>query len=265
MRNIKRAIALIMICALTAGLLAGCSSDQSMKKIQEKGTFVVGLDANFAPMGFTDENGEIVGFDIDLAREAASRMGVELELQPIDWDSKELELQSGKIDAIWNGLTITPAREKVMLFTKPYLDNRQIIITLAGSPIATKADLEGKVVGVQKGSTAVDALENDEISSKVKEVVQYPDNVAALQDLEIGRIEAVVCDEIVGKYHVAQKEGTFKVLEDVLATEQFGVGLRKGDVALRNKLQEVLDAMGEDGTAAAISEKWFGEDLFLKH
>ncbi len=261
----KRVFALILACVLAAGLLAGCSGDQSLQKIQDKGKLVVGLDASFAPMGFTDEKGEIVGFDIDLAREAASRLGVELELQPIDWDSKELELQSGKIDVIWNGLTINPEREKVMLFSEPYLDNRQIIITLADSEIAAKGDLEGKLVGLQKGSTAVNALESDEIGSKVKEVVQYPDNVAALSDLEIGRIEAVVCDEVVGKYYVAQKEGTFKVLEDVLAVEEYGVGMRKGDEAFQKKLQEVLNAMGEDGTAATISEKWFGEDLFLKH
>lgn len=223
---------------------------------------VIGLDDNFPPMGFRDDNGEIVGFDIDMAREAAKRMGVEAEFKPIDWGSKELELNSKRVDLLWNGLTITDARKQAINFSNPYMENHQIIIVKAGSAITTKADLAGKVVGVQEGSSAVDAIEaHPEVSSSINDLKKYADNVTALMDLSIGRIDALVVDEVVGRYYLSKKPGEYVVLEDNLGTEEYGVGIRKEDTELQGKLQAAFDAMKADGTSASIAQKWFGQDI----
>ena len=180
------------------------ADDKSLETVKSKGKFIVGLDDSYPPMGFRDDKNEIVGFDIDLAREVAKRMGVEIEFQPIDWDSKELELNAGKIDCIWNGMTITDDRVANMFFTKPYIANQQIIIVPASSGITEKAQLEGKIVGLQKGSSSLEALTSDPVGEKVKEIVEYPDNVSAYMDLQAGRIDVFVVDSVVGRYVIAQ-------------------------------------------------------------
>ena len=183
---------------------AAPADDKSLETIKANGKFIVGLDDSYPPMGFRDEKNEIVGFDIDLAKEVAKRMGVEVEFQPIDWDSKELELNSGKIDCIWNGMTITDERIANMFFAKPYIANEQIIIVPSSSGITAKAQLEGKVIGLQKGSSSLDALTADPVSEKVKEIVEYPDNVSAYMDLQAGRIDVFVVDSVVGRYVISQ-------------------------------------------------------------
>ncbi len=175
--------------------------DTSLDDIKAKGTLILGLDDSFPPMGFRDEAGDIVGFDIDLATEVAERLGVELVLQPIDWDAKEMELSSDKIDCIWNGMTVNDERIATMFFTKPYIANEQVVIVPGDSGIATFADLTGKTVGLQKGSSSLDALnKNEDLASSLAEIVEYTDNVTAFLDLKAGRIDAFVVDEVAGRY-----------------------------------------------------------------
>lgn len=178
--------------------------DDSWEKIKEKGKIIVGLDDSYPPMGFRDENGELVGYDIDLAKEAAKRLGVEIEFQPIDWDSKEMELTTGKVDCLWNGLSITDKRIEELYFAKPYIANKQIIIVPEGSSIKTRADLKDKTVGLQKGSSSYNALTSDPVSKEVKEIKEYVNNVDAYNDLKAGRIDAFVVDSVVGEYMLAQ-------------------------------------------------------------
>ncbi|WKY48368.1 amino acid ABC transporter substrate-binding protein [Eubacteriaceae bacterium ES3] len=266
----KKSIAGLLLLLLSlAVLLAGCSSSDSTEAEatgdNDDQTFVVGLDDSFPPMGFRDENNEIVGFDVDLAKEVGERLGMEVVLQPINWDTKELELDSGNIDVIWNGLTITEERKEVMDFTKPYLENDQVIVVKNGSDIATKADLAGKNIGVQKGSSAYDAFTSDEISTEVADLTEYPENVSALADLGIGRIDAVIVDSIVARYYITSENAEFTILEESLAPEEYGVAVKKGNTELLDQIQEALDAMNEDGTAAEISTNWFGEDIVLKN
>lgn len=252
----KKVLAFSMALLTAAVLLTGCGGQQSSPKI------VVGLDDNFPPMGFRDEKNTIVGFDVDMAKEAAKRLGMAVEFKPIDWNSKEAELNSKRVDVLWNGLTITEKRKENILFTKPYMENKQVIIVGANSAIKTKADLAGKVVGAQDGSSSVDAVSKEAaVLKSFKELKKYPDNVAALMDLKTGRLEAVVVDEIVGRYYIAKKPGEYKVLTEHFGAEEYGVGLRKADNALLNKLQTALDEMNKDGTAAKISKQWFGENI----
>lgn len=219
---------------------------------------VIGLDDNFPPMGFRDDKGELVGYDIDMAREAAKRMGIEAEFKPIDWSAKEAELKGKRVDALWNGLTITEERKKNVAFTKPYMVNHQIIIVTSSSPAQNKAALAGKVVGVQDGSSAVDAVAKDKaFSQSLKEVKAFGDNVTALMDLAAGRLDAVVVDEVVGRYYTSKKPGEYRILEENLGSEEYGVGLRMEDTTLLAKLNETLDAMEADGTAKTIYGKWF--------
>ena len=226
---------------------------------------VIGLDDNFPPMGFRDEKNELVGFDIDLAKEAGKRLGMEVTFKPIDWSAKESELNGNRIDVLWNGLTITEERKANILFTKPYLENRQIVVVTDKSAITNKAQLAGKVVGVQDGSSAVEAVQKDEATAKsIKELKKFADNVTALMDLSAGRLDALVVDEIVGRYYTGKKPGEYRVLEENFGTEDYGVGTRKGDTELAAKLDKALDDMKADGTAAKISTQWFGSDIVKK-
>ena len=182
---------------------AAPEGDDSLQKVLDKGTLILGLDDSFPPMGFRDESNNIVGFDIDLATEVCARLGVELICQPIDWDSKELELTSGKIDCIWNGMSINDDRLATMFFTKPYIANRQIVIVTNKFKGTKLTDLKDKTVGVQKGSSSLEALEkNEEVYKSVKTISEYADNVTALLDLKAGRIDALVVDEVLGRYYM---------------------------------------------------------------
>jgi polar amino acid transport system substrate-binding protein len=256
----KRIATMILIVTAVLLIFTGCSNSASKKDDK----LVIGIDDKFAPMGFRDEDNNIVGFDIDYAKAAGEKMGTEVTFQPIDWKTKEAELSSGRIDLIWNGYTITDERKEKVLFTKPYLKNAQVIVTLSDSKVTKLADLEGKVVGLQSLSSASDALNASPVKEKVKTVTEFADNVQALTDLKSGRLDAVVIDEVVINYYMSKEEDTFKVLEESLAPEEYGIGVKKGNEELLEKLQKALDEMNEDGTAAEISKNWFGEDKVLR-
>lgn len=244
---------------ILAMAVLGCSS--SGKKDNE---LVIGIDDKFAPMGFRDDKNEIVGFDIDYARAAGEQMGYKVKFQPIDWKTKETELSSGRIDLIWNGYTITDERKEKVLFTKPYLKNSQVVVVAANSGITKLSDLAGKEVGLQSLSSAADALDGNPIKSQIKKVTEFSDNVLALADLKIGRVQAVVIDEVVAKYHISKDKAAFKVLDEALAPEEYGIGVKKGNEKLLNELQKALDELNQNGKAAEISNKWFGENKVLK-
>ena len=269
----KKIIILVSLLVLSIGLLSGCGvsddaskgGDLSLENIKEDGVIVLGLDDSFPPMGFRDSDGNVVGFDIDLAKEVASRMGVELEIKPIDWDAKVLELNNKNIDLIWNGLTITEEREKQINFSKAYLKNRQIIITKSESLIDSKEDLKDKVVGLQLGSSSEDALNSQpDIVKSLKDITKYGNNTEALMDLEAGRVDAVVVDEIVGRYYIGKKPDIYKVAKDDFGVESYGIGFRKGEDKLRDEVDRILDEMSEDGTIDEISKKWFGENIVIR-
>lgn len=179
--------------------------DNSLQYILDKGELVLGLDDSFPPMGFSDsKTGEIVGFDIDLAEEVCKRLGVKLKKQPISWEAKEIELSSKNIDVIWNGMSVTPERVENMFLSKPYVANAQVIIVPEDSDIKTRADLAGKKVGLQKGSSALEAVEADTETYNAiingGEIIEFDENLTAYLDLKAGRIDAFVVDKVVGEY-----------------------------------------------------------------
>jgi polar amino acid transport system substrate-binding protein len=276
-KNVKNLVFIILVLALGAASLAGCSNqnsnqasnqdpaalEDSFEKIKEKGQVVMGLDDTFAPMGFRDENNEIVGFDVDLAKEVFKRNELELVLQPIDWTMKEAELNAGNIDMIWNAYTITDERKEKVAFSKPYLDNKQVIVILSDSDISSKQDLEGKKVAAQAGSTAVDAMNTEpEVVATFDggEPILFDTNNEAFMDLEAGRSDAVVADEVLARYYIKQKgPDKYKILDEDFGDEEYGIGFRKQDKKLLEMVDNTLDEMREDGAFDLIYEKWFGE------
>ncbi len=259
----KKLLVLVLALVLVVSL-AGCKDEDNANSGKQK--VIIGLDDSFPPMGFKDDKGELTGFDVEMAREAAKLMDVEVVFQPIDWSAKELELKSKKVDLLWNGVTITDERKENWGFSKPYLKNKQIILVKKDSSIKKKADLAGKTVGVQKESSAVSAIENfPDVKKSLKELNEYKDNISAFSDLKVGRVDAVVVDEIVARYYLAQNKTDFAILEgDNFGDEQYGVAMRKDDTELNEKLQKALDEMNKNGKAAEISEKWFGKDIVIK-
>lgn len=244
---------------------AASSKENNLNGIKGKGKFIVGLDDTFAPMGFRDEKGEIVGFDIDMAKEVAKRLGVSVEFKPVDWDGVVLSLKNKDIDVIWNGLTITDERKEQIDFSNPYLENRQIIVVKSGSGIKSKADLSGKTVGLQLGSSSEEALNADENTAKsLKEIRKYSTNTEALLDLKNGRIDAVVVDEVLGRYYIQKNPEDYVVLDDDFGKEEYGVGIRKEDSDFKEAIDKAIDEMKADGTADKISVKWFGKAILAK-
>lgn len=225
------------------------------------GTLIVGFDQDFPPMGFVGDNGEYTGFDLDLAKEVAGRLGLEYKAQPIAWDSKDMELESGNIDCIWNGFTIT-GREDDYTWTTPYMANKQVFVVANDSDIKSQADLAGKVVEVQADSSAEAALkENQDLANTFGQLLTTPDYNTAFMDLEQGAVDAVAMDVIVAGYQIKQRNADFKILDDSLSEEEYGVGFKKGNTELRDKVQGALEEMAADGTLAKISDEWFGEDV----
>lgn len=272
---------LIAAMALVPAMLAGCASsngttetttaanndsaavteageDNSLQKVLDSGEFILGLDATFKPMGYTDENDQIVGFDIDCAEEVCARLGVKLVKQPIDWDTKEQDLDAGKIDCIWNGMSINASRQEVMNLSEAYMKNEMVFVVTADSAIASQADLDGKTVAVQSGSTAQEILQNAGLNITENALAT---NVECLQQLELNLVDAVFMDSVVANYEIKESGKNYVLLADGLEEEEYAIGFRKNDQALRDKVQEILSEMKADGKLGEISEKWFGSDI----
>ena len=239
---------------------ADTADDDSLQKVLDSGEFILGLDATFMPMGYTDENNEIVGFDIDAAEEVCSRLGVTLVKQPINWDTKEEDLNLGKIDCIWNGMSVNASREEAMNLSEPYMRNSMVFVVADGSDIAGKDGLDGKNVAVQNGSTAQEILEDSGLNVTISAIAT---NVEALQQLDLGLVDSVFLDSVVAEYEINNSGKTYKILPDGLEEEEYAIGFRKNDNALRDKVQETLHEMKEDGTLGQISERWFGSDITI--
>ena len=251
-------IVLAVLATAAMITMVGCKKADSKK-------FVLGLDASFPPMGFTEADGSIVGYDIDLAKEVTKRLGLEFEAKPIDWSAKEMELNSGSIDCIWNGFTITEERVNAMSFTKAYLNNDQVLVVRAKSGISSLSDAKGLTVACQAGSSAEEAINhNKSFADSLKSIVYYEENLTALTDLKVGSVDGVVMDSIVARYMIStSNDDSLTVVEEPLAAEAYGIGFRKTEdgAKLRDDVEKTLLEMAKDGTIAKISTQWFGKDI----
>lgn len=236
------------------------TADDSLKKVKDAGKFVLGLDATFEPMGYTDENDQIVGFDIDLAEEVCKRMGVELVKQPINWDTKEEDLNGGRIDCIWNGMSVNASRQETMNLSEPYMKNAMVFVVPADSEAKSMDDLAEAKIGVQNGSSAQEILEASAIASTMNEQV-LATNVEALMQMDSGLVDAVFLDSVVAEYKINADQKDWKILPDGLEEEEYAIGFRKNDAALRDEVQKILGEMKADGTVEKIASEWFGSDV----
>lgn len=258
----KRLIAATAAIAMLSAF-GGCGSKDTDTLSDNQ--FVVGFDAAFPPYGYQDDNGEYVGFDLDLAKEVCDRNDWELVKMPIDWNSKDMELNSGTISCIWNGFTMN-GRENDYTWSDPYVDNSQVFVVKSDSGIATFDDLAGKTVAVQTDSSAEAALndaDNADLKDSFKEVLVVGEYNTAFLNLESNAVDAIAMDVGVAKYQLESRNGDFKILEEPLAAEQYAVGFKKGNTALRDQVQKTLDEMKSDGTFQTIAEKWDLQDSVI--
>ena len=261
----RKFLAAALIFATLIATACGENESENVDNMNYKKVLVIGIDDEFAPMGFRDEQGKIIGFDIDLAEEAAKRLGVQIEFRPIDWDNKEQEITSGNIDMIWNGLDIIDEYKEYMIFSKPYMDNRQILLIRKDDEqeINSLSDLEEKIVGTQAGSNSEDYInEDEELKNSFAEFKTYRNVREGFELLRNRELDVLIIDEIAGRYEMIRHPDTFKTVELTIGdVTEFGIGFEKNNVELRDKVQEVFNDMIRDGTAKKISEKWFQADL----
>lgn len=282
----KKFLAMGLAALLSLALLAGCAgaassgsepaaaaSDAeestgyatSLEDIREKGDLIIGLDDTFAPMGFRDEDNELVGFDIDLARAVCEELGVEARFQPIDWDSKEMALAAGTIDCVWNGMSITPEREEGMALSQAYLNNKIIVMTAPGVTVDSKEGLAGLNIGIQAGSAALEAVQADDVYGSIQDTLtEYPTYDEVILDVQAGRLDCMIIDEVYGNYKNAQLGNVFTTAAFDFGDDLYAIGFRKADTELRDAVNEAINSLIADGTAAQISTDWFGADIVVK-
>lgn len=271
----KKTLAMLLCGAMTMALLAGCgktaddastatSDSDAAAATTERTTFVVGFDAEYPPYGYMDDNGEYTGFDLELAQAVCDMEGWELTKTPIDWDSKDMELNSGSIDCIWNGFTMN-GREDAYTWSDPYCDNSQVIVVAKDSGINTLEDLAGKTVGVQAASAALDVLSDEEQQKALADTFgtlqQFSDYNSAFSELLAGSLDAIAIDIGVANYQIESRGEGYVILPETLNSEQYGVGFKLGNEELRDIVNADLKKLAEDGTVAELAEKYGISDL----
>ena len=261
--SILLAVLMVLTCAFA---LASCGDKKPAEATDTEAAqkLIVGFDAEFPPFGFVAEDGSYDGFDLAMAKELCKRLGWEFEAVAIDWNSKDAELSSGNINCIWNGFTYT-GREDQYTWSDPYVDNSIVLVVKADSGITSLADLAGKSVMAQAGSSAVDAIDaNEEFKASLKEVVQLPDYNTGFMDLDSGSVDAVAADLGVATFNISSKDGAYVILDEPLSTEQYAVGFLLGNTELRDAVNAELLKMAEDGTMMSIAQNYVDEGLVLE-
>lgn len=257
----KKILGVILVLILIVLIFIGVGFK---KQTKEEEVLIVGLDDSFPPMGFRNEENEIVGFDIDIAKAVSEKLGMELKLQPISWAGKEQELDSGNIDCIWNGFAYNETRAETMTLSKPYISSKNIFVLKSGSTVKNQEELKGKKIGVQSGSIQQQDLETSEFYKEV-EIIEYSDNLTAFMDLETGGIDAIFCSSIIGNYLITSKNKDYgTIISEGISDENVDVvAFKKGNIELKEKVDKALEELNEEGVLEKISKKWFGENLVI--
>ncbi|MFR5858834.1 MAG: amino acid ABC transporter substrate-binding protein [Clostridia bacterium] len=265
----------VLLLALLASLalMAGCGNNDAQDGDADadgqdaaKETLVVGLDDAFAPMGFRDEQGNLVGFDIDLATAVADELGMQAEFKPIDWNAKEMELKAGTIDCVWNGMSITPERQENMALTNKYLNNKIVLMALADSDIdvTSAKELADLKIGTQVDSSALQMLMANEAYESFKDnISEYETYDTAIMDLKAGRVDVIAVDQVLGEYTNNNLGGEMKECTYSLGDDYYVIGFEKSNTELRDKVNDAIKALIDNGKAAEISSKWFGKDIVV--
>lgn len=265
------ALSLMMVLGVCTMTSCGGSDDKAgtdaKSQTANEGELIVGLDDTFAPMGFRDENDELVGFDIDLANAVGEELGMKVTFKPISWDAKDLELKSKNIDCIWNGMSVTPDRKEAFSLSNKYLDNTIILMTEKSNTdvtIDSAEDLAKYNIGTQADSAALDMLKGNEAYDSFKDnIKEYPDYDKALLDLKAGRVDVIAIDQVLGEYKNKNLDGELAVCDYSLGTDAYAIGFRKDDTALRDAVNDAIKKVIDSGEAEEISNKWFGKNIVI--
>ena len=270
----KNSLILLLVFAVCFFAITSCSkkktdsaaavSENAVEALKARGVLIMGYDVQFPPLAYTDDNGDLIGYDVELATEVANRLGVELKPLPIDWDEKDNELENGTIDCIWSGYTITEPRKKAHSLTFPYLTNDQVLIVRKEGAVKSFTDLKGRVIGLRSASSSEDAINsNPSFRNTLGDIIEYKDNKTCLDDLKVGAIDAMVMDGCFA-YFLATKTGEpFDVIKTPLSSEEYSICFRKNEPELRDEVEKILLEMAADGTIAQYTTKWFGQDVSL--
>ena len=270
----KLLVLLALMMALSMVVMTGCGGEDTdqdnaeltgWEYIEDKGVLVVGLDDTFAPMGFRDEANNLVGFDIDLANAVGEQLGIQIEFRPISWEAKEMELESKNIDCIWNGMSATPERQKSMALTDKYLNNKIVIMAADENVVIDKVeDLQNYKIGTQTDSAALEAMQANanfaDFEANITEFETYDEAILALQGQ---RIDCMVVDQVLGEYKNSKLETPFIVCNYDFGNDFYAIGCRADDTAVAEKINEAIQALIDDGTAAEISNTWFGKNIVI--
>lgn len=262
-------ILILLVLVVAGAWYKGTHRTDTWNKVHQQKTVTIGIDDTFVPMGFRDKKGKLIGYDVEMAKAAFEKMGLKPKFQVIDWSMKETELNTGHIDAIWNGYTMTPERAKHAAFTKPYHEDNQVLLTKANSGINTPQDMHGKQLGVQSGSVGFDDFnQNPKVLKQYlgTKPFQYDTFDKAINDVKVGRINAVLIDGDYAKYYLAHNHSNepMKLVKTNFPPDYDAVGLRKQDKTLREKLNKAIENLHRDGTEARLSKKYFGDPDAVK-
>ncbi|MBV1821216.1 ABC transporter substrate-binding protein [Clostridium cochlearium] len=265
----KKILSILLSVLVVGSVFVGCGKDDNkgedkkevsvLQRVKDNKVIKVGLEDTYPPMEFRNEKNELVGFDIDLSDEIGKRLGVKVEYVMTEFGGLIMSLNSNKIDMSASAISITDERKKEVEFTKPYVNSGQALVVKKGNTsIKDEKDLNGKTVGAQLGTTGEQAAKKIQ---GVKEVKAYDKVPQVFQDLDIGRIDAVIVDEFVGRYYLSKQKDKSEVVKS-LEQEPIGIAFKKGEKELQEEVQKIIDEMVKDGTMSKISEKWFGEDIY---
>lgn len=259
------AMALCMVCFSAIGLTA-CGS-----KSLDGQDFVVGFDAEYPPYGYMDTDGSYTGFDLDLAQEVCQRNNWNYSASPIDWNAKDQMLEAGTITCIWNGFTMQ-GREDQYTFSEPYMLNKQVVVTKAGSSIKALADLKDKVVITQKGSAAADLLSDGgdkaDLAKTFKKLDTIADYNSAFMQLESGAVDAVACDLSIASYQISANKDAYAQLDEALSEESYAVGFAlNGDNSeeMAKAVTDTLKEMYKDGTIEKLINKYADQGMDINN
>lgn len=271
-KNLKRIMACGLAMVMVLGTLTSCGGSESggndaASQTAKEGVLTVGLDDTFVPMGYRDENNNLVGFDIDFANAVGEELGMEIEFKPIQWNAKDMELESKNIDCVWNGMSVTPERMEAMALSNKYLDNTIVVMTLSGNSdvkVEKMSDLANYKIATQADSAALEMLKADSAYDSYKDnITEYDTYDNAILDMKAGRADLIVVDQVLAEYKNNISKGEFRVLDFKVGEDAYAIGFRKDDTALRDAVNDAIKALIDNGKAEEISNKWFGKNIVI--
>ena len=262
MKNFKKALCLVLALAMTVAMLAACGSkdDANTDGDSAKKTFIMGVDPEYPPFSYLGDDGKFTGFDVEICQAVCDELGWDLKVFGVNWDQKLVQLDSNECDCIWSGMTILDSmKDAGYVISEPYYDNTQVIMVKEGSDIKSSADLAGKVVAVQLG-TSGEALLADggdlaDLKATFAELTTCDSFLKCFTELGGGAVDAVIVDKPVAVSY-AEKNAGFTVLDEGLGAEQYGIAFRADDAELCAAIEGAVAQLVENGTYAEIAAKY---------